>query len=431
MGPAHVENVAELACRTALSRRGVAHITFPVDIQDFEVEAPSKRNVPGHTSDVGPSIAPAVPDESELRAAADSPECRQEDGHPGRPGRHRRAGGAGGGGGEAWRADHQAAARQRRAFRTTALTRRAAIGLLGTLPSQEALESCDTLLMVGTSFPYIEFMPKPGQARAVQIDIDPARIGLRYPVEVGLVGAARHTLQALLPMLERQGRPELPEEGAEGHAGVVAAHGGARHKRMHAHEAAGRRLGARQALADDAIVISDSGTIATWFARQIPVTGAARCTRSPATWRPWRAACHTPSQPRSPIRSGSASPSSATAASSMLMAELGDLREVRPAGQDRRHQEQHPRPDQVGADGLPRQPRVRRRPAAHRLRQGGRGLRRQGLPRRGPGASAAPRSSSALDSRGPCVIEAVVDPLEPPMPAKDRHATRRQSSPSR
>src|SRR4030095_10967008 len=73
------------------------------------------------------------------------------------------------------------------------------IGLLGTKPSQEALEECDTLLMVGTSFPYIEFLPKPGAARGVQIDLDPARIGLRYPVEVGLIGDSRQTLQVLLP----------------------------------------------------------------------------------------------------------------------------------------------------------------------------------------------------------------------------------------
>ncbi len=77
------------------------------------------------------------------------------------------------------------------------------IGLLGTKPSQDAIESCDTLLMVGTSFPYIEFLPKPGQARAVQIDLDPARIGLRYPVEVGLVGDSRCTLRALLAGLQR------------------------------------------------------------------------------------------------------------------------------------------------------------------------------------------------------------------------------------
>src|SRR5207247_238135 len=78
------------------------------------------------------------------------------------------------------------------------------IGLLGTAPSEEALEGCDTLLMVGTSFPYIEFLPKPGQARGVQMDADPVRIGLRYPVEVGLVCDSRRGLQELLPMLQRK-----------------------------------------------------------------------------------------------------------------------------------------------------------------------------------------------------------------------------------
>ena len=78
------------------------------------------------------------------------------------------------------------------------------IGLLGTRPSQEALENCDTLFLIGTSFPYIEYYPKAGQARGVQIDIDPMRIGLRYPVEVGLVGDSRRSLERLLPLLRRK-----------------------------------------------------------------------------------------------------------------------------------------------------------------------------------------------------------------------------------
>src|SRR5205085_4342087 len=78
------------------------------------------------------------------------------------------------------------------------------IGLLGTKPSQEAIENCDTLLMVGSSFPYIEFLPKPGQARSVQIDLDPIKIGLRYSVDAGLVGDSRRTLEALLPLLEHK-----------------------------------------------------------------------------------------------------------------------------------------------------------------------------------------------------------------------------------
>src|SRR5438445_9545674 len=77
------------------------------------------------------------------------------------------------------------------------------IGLLGTAPSQDAMQECDTLVVAGSSFPYIEFYPKLGQGRTVQIDIDPARIGLRYPADVGLVGDCRDVLRALLPLLTR------------------------------------------------------------------------------------------------------------------------------------------------------------------------------------------------------------------------------------
>ena len=74
------------------------------------------------------------------------------------------------------------------------------------------MEHCDGLLMVGTSFPYIEFLPRPGKAKAVQIDVDPMRLGLRYPVDVGLVGDARATLQALLPLLHRNPNREFLEQ---------------------------------------------------------------------------------------------------------------------------------------------------------------------------------------------------------------------------
>jgi pyruvate dehydrogenase (quinone) len=79
-----------------------------------------------------------------------------------------------------------------------------AIGLLGTKPSYDMMEGCDTLLMVGTSFPYSEWLPKPGQARAVQIDIDARMVGIRYPTDVDLVGDAAETLRALLGLLERK-----------------------------------------------------------------------------------------------------------------------------------------------------------------------------------------------------------------------------------
>src|SRR4029079_12902004 len=76
------------------------------------------------------------------------------------------------------------------------------LGILGTEPATDAMNEADTLLMVGTSFPYIDYLPKPGQARGIQIDIKPEKIGLRYPVEVGLLGDSRIILSALIPLLD-------------------------------------------------------------------------------------------------------------------------------------------------------------------------------------------------------------------------------------
>src|SRR5215510_2642722 len=145
------------------------------------------------------------------------------------------------------------------------------IGLLGTKPSQEALEECDTLLMVGTSFPYIEFLPKPGAARGVQIDLDPARIGLRYPVEVGLVGDSSLALRALLPHLKRnEDRSFLGRAQTETKEWwKLMEERGSRQERPMKPQVVAWKLGKR--LADNAVIACDSGTIATWWARQIPV----------------------------------------------------------------------------------------------------------------------------------------------------------------
>src|SRR5436305_2349610 len=204
MGPSHVENVADLACRTALAYRGVSHITIPVDTQEFEVDPKkfSKRNVPHHTSDVC-AIGALVPPDSDLERAAYILNSGK------------RVAILVGRGALKSTDELEVLAETLGAPIIKALLGKAAvpdtspyttggIGLLGTKPSQEALENCDTLLMVGTSFPYIEFLPKPGQARAIQIELDPMRIGLRYPIEVGLVGDSRRTLQRLLPLLRRK-----------------------------------------------------------------------------------------------------------------------------------------------------------------------------------------------------------------------------------
>jgi pyruvate dehydrogenase (quinone)/pyruvate oxidase len=268
MGPAHVENVTTLACRTALTRRGVAHLNFPVDTQEQDGGERSKRNVEGHTSEAFARRAGA-PSEGDLRAAAQVlNEGRNVVLLAGRGALHATE-------------ELEAAAEKLGAPIVKALLGKAAVpddspyttgglGLLGTAPSQEALESSDTLLMVGTSFPYIEFLPKPGQARAVQIDADGVRIGLRYPVEVGLLGDSRETLRRLLPLLRRNENRGLLEKAQRGMREWrqlmdqrASRDGSPMKPQVVAHEL-GRRLPA------NAIVSCDSGTIATWWARHIP-----------------------------------------------------------------------------------------------------------------------------------------------------------------
>jgi len=268
MGPAHVQNVADLACRTALAYRGVAHINFPVDLQELEGGERSKRNVADHTSDVLACRARLPADEDLVRAAQVLNAGKKVAILCGQGALHATE-------------QLEQAAEVLGAPIVKALLGKAAvpddspyttggIGLLGTKPSQEVLEECDTLLMVGTSFPYIEFLPKPGQARGVQIDLDPARIGLRYPVEIGLVGDSRNTLIALLGHLNRKedrGFLDTARAGMKDWWELMEERGTRNDKPMKPQVVAWE-LGKR--LSPTAIVSSDSGTIATWFARQIP-----------------------------------------------------------------------------------------------------------------------------------------------------------------
>ena len=268
MGPAHVENVVDLACRTALGYRGVAHINFPVDLQDQEVRERSKRNVANHTSDVLAHRARLPAENDIVRAATVLNAGKKIAILCGQGALHATD-------------ELEEVAERLGAPIIKALLGKAAvpdmspyttggIGLLGTKPSQEALEECDTLLMVGTSFPYIEFLPKPGAARGVQIDLDPARIGLRYPVEVGLIGDSRRGLRALLPHLQRNENRSFLDHAQAGTKEwwkLMEERGSSQDRPMKPQVVAWE-LGKR--LSDTAIVSSDSGTIATWFARQIP-----------------------------------------------------------------------------------------------------------------------------------------------------------------
>jgi pyruvate dehydrogenase (quinone) len=147
------------------------------------------------------------------------------------------------------------------------------IGLLGTKPAQEALESCDTLLIAGSSFPYIEYYPKPGQARAVQIEIDPKRIGLRCPVEAGLVGDCASVMQALLGRLDHQDDRSFLEQAQSEMAqwNDLMRERGTRQDKPMKPDVVAYEL--NRILADDAIVATDSGTITTWIARHLVMRG--------------------------------------------------------------------------------------------------------------------------------------------------------------
>jgi len=270
MGPEHVETISDLACRAALSYRSVAHINFPLDFQELSANKKkvSMLNVPHHTSSVRAHSAQLPSEEDLLRAVEVLNAGKKVAILAGR--------------GALKATDElEQLAEKLGAPIVKALLGKAAvpdqspyttggIGLIGTKPSQDVMEECDTLLMVGTSFPYISFLPKPGQARGVQIDIDPMRIGLRYPVEVGLVGDSRRTLQALLQLLQRnQERSFLEKAQAEMQDWwKLMEERGTRQDRPMKPQVVAWQLGER--LSDTAIISGDSGTNTTWWARQIP-----------------------------------------------------------------------------------------------------------------------------------------------------------------
>lgn len=271
MGPTHVKNVTDLACRTALQYRGVAHITFPVDLQDMTLaeDKRSKRNVRGHTSSVFARSA-GLPDERDLHRAAELLNSGKK------------VAMLVGAGALGATDELEQVADRLGAPIIKALLGKAAvpddsplttggIGLLGTKPSEEALEECDALLMVGTSFPYLEFYPKPDQARGVQIDIDPIRIGLRYPIEVGLVGDARQTLQHLLPLLQYKTDRRFLEKAQAGMQEwrQLMEERGTRTDTPMKPQVVAWELGKR--LRENAIISCDSGTNTIWWARQIGV----------------------------------------------------------------------------------------------------------------------------------------------------------------
>jgi pyruvate dehydrogenase (quinone) len=268
MNGAHMESVADLAIRTALATRGVSHITIPVDVQVQEVKkGRSERNPVHHTSSV-PAFSEHQPALIDLEHAADLLN------------RGKKIAILAGQGALHATAELEEVAEVLGAPIIKALLGKAAvpddspyttggIGLLGTEPSQDAIEGCDTLFIIGSSFPYIEFLPEPGSVKCVQIDLDPQRISLRHPADVGLVGDTKICLRALLPHLTPHDKAFL-EKAQKGKAEwqKLMEERGTRQDKPMKPQVVGWELGKR--IPANAIVTSDSGTITTWWARYVP-----------------------------------------------------------------------------------------------------------------------------------------------------------------
>jgi pyruvate dehydrogenase (quinone)/pyruvate oxidase len=273
MGPAHVENVVELACRTALAYRGVSHITIPTDMQSFAVsdDRRSARNVPHHVSDYMAESA-HLPVPAHLQVASEIlNEGKKVCILAGRGALHARE--------QLLALAERLAAPVckpllgKAALPDTSEYSMGGVGLLGTRPAQEALEECDTLLIAGSSFPYIEFYPKPGRAKVVQIDIDPKRIGLRTPVHVGLVGDCARVLGELLRKVQpKQDRTFLARAQSKmSEWRELMKRRGTRRDKPMKPEVVAHEL--NKLVGDDAIISTDSGTITTWIARHLDIRG--------------------------------------------------------------------------------------------------------------------------------------------------------------
>jgi pyruvate dehydrogenase (quinone) len=266
--PAQGRHLVDRALRIALDQRTVTCIILPNDLQEMDaVEQPPREHGTVH-SGIGRTFAPAVPAEQDVRAAAEVLNAGNKVAI---------LAGAG-----ALHATDEliAAAELLGAGIAKALLGKfavpddlpyvtGAIGLLGTAPSWELMTGCDTLLMVGSSFPYSEFLPKEGQARGVQIDLDGRRLSLRYPMEVNLIGDSRRTLQALLPMLRRKDDRRWRDKIE---AGVRQWWQVLEQRAMNeASPLNPQRVFWELAprLPDNAILTCDSGTAAAWYARDV------------------------------------------------------------------------------------------------------------------------------------------------------------------
>ncbi len=269
MGPHHLNSVIDEAIKCALARRGVAHVTIPKDIQDWNADQTplSGMNVAGHTVDYYAPPLP-MPTEEALHQAANVINAGS-----------RVAILAGRGALQARNEVLELAERVGGPIIKPLLGKAVVpddspyttggIGLLGTAPSADAMRECDTLIILGSSFPYMEFLPRPGQARGVQVDIDSSRIGLRFPVEVGLLGDCRRVLDVLLPMIRRKSDRSFlarAQDNMRSWREMLRTQADRKDRPMKPQVPA---YHLDRFLADDAIICCDTGTVTTWGARYV------------------------------------------------------------------------------------------------------------------------------------------------------------------
>ena len=276
--PSQVRMLTDRAIRIAKSQHAVSVIIFPADLQDLEYEEPPREHGSVRTG-VGYSRPVIVPRHKDLERAAEVLNA-------GRKVAVLIGAGALGASkqvievAEKLKAGVAKALLGKAALPDTLPWVTGSIGLLGTKPSYDMMMECDTLLMIGSGFPYSEFLPHEGQARGVQIDIDPSMLSMRFPMEVNLHGDAAATLDALLPLIEEKSHVgwrdriekgvrdwwELLEQRAMAPAHPI-------NPQLVAWDLSPR-------LPDDAIITSDSGSCANWYARDLKIRPGMMCSLS-------------------------------------------------------------------------------------------------------------------------------------------------------
>jgi pyruvate dehydrogenase (quinone) len=272
--PEQLPNVLDRAIRTAMSRRAPTAVIIPADVQELAYQAPGHefKMVP---SSLGMSWPRLAPDSEALERAAEVLNAGDKVAMlvgQGARGAHEEIDQVA----ELLGAGVAKALLGKDVLSDELAYVTGAIGLLGTRPSYEMMMGCDTLLTVGSSFPYTQFLPKLDQARGVQIDLDPGLIGMRYPNEVNLVGDAAATLRALIPLLERKPdrkwRAGIESDVARWWKTM------AMQADLDADPVNPMRLFAELSdrLPANAIVTADSGSSANWYARQLRFTAGMR-----------------------------------------------------------------------------------------------------------------------------------------------------------